>query len=258
MNQTWDRILLKTHIESGSPEVTYCQLNDYQPNQHTQLAINYYDMPIFGSYRSLWKDAKLGWVLSLRTTKAVINRFMLETNISAISLHKLLEQHCDVSKHHALFHSQLALFSVNGYRGKSTSWLNFYHVNQVQAGSKRRLIITLKDGFNYEFKRVAPNIEGRIGESLRMHHTVRGIAKALHVHLGQAIVCNHELRQLNHLRDGEAYIALERVTAFFNTKLHCQTQLECLRHLAEDMALELNDQELRSYGKLADKNNSLY
>lgn len=258
MNQTWDRVLLKSHIESDSPEVPYRKLNDYQPSQHTQLVINYYDMPIFGVYQSLWKDAKLGWVLIPRTTKAVINRFMLEANVSAISLHKLLEQHCHVSKHHVLFQSQLTLFSVNGYRGKSTSWLNFYHVNQAKAVSKRGLCITLKDGFSYEFKRVAPNIEGRIGESLRMHHTVRGIAKALHLHLGQAIACNHELRQLNHLRDGQAYIDLERVTTLFNIRLHRQTQLECLRQLADDMELQLNDKELRGYAKLADKNNSIY
>lgn len=258
MVQTWNRMLLKDHIEAGSSEVVYHKMNDYKLSRHTQLAINYHDDPILGEYCSLWKDAELGWVLSSRTTKAVINRFMIETNISIITLHKTLEHQCQVSKHHVLFKSQFVLFSVNGYRGKSTSWFNFHHLAEAKAIPKRRLLIILKDGFNYEFKRVAPNIEGRIGEALRMHDTVMDMTKALYSHLGEVIARNQELHQLKHLREGQVRISLKRAVAFFNSYLHRQTQLDCLRLLADDLEIQLTNKDLHGYTKQADKNNSLY
>lgn len=224
MVQTWNRMLLKDHIEADSSEVVYRKMDDYKPNQHTQLAINYHDDPILGEYCSLWKDAELGWVLSSRTTKAVINRFMLE-------------HQCQVSKHHVLFKSQLVLFSVSGYRGKSTSWFNFHHLAEAKAASKRCLLIILKDGFNYEFKRVEPNIEGRIGEALRMHDTVMDMTKALYSHLEEVIACNQELHQLKYLREGQVRISLKRAVAFFNSYL----QLDCLRLLGDDLEIQLTD-----------------
>ncbi len=258
MVQTWNRILLKSYIERKSSAVPYRRIMGYQPNSHTQLVISYHDIPILGRYQSLWRDDELGWVLGRHTTKAVINRFMAETSLSAISLHQSLERHCRVSKHHVLFENQLALFSVNGYRGSSTSWTNLYHVSQMEALARRHLHVNLKDGFSYEFDQVSPNIEGRIGEALRMQKTVLELVRALHQHLGRVVAVNENLGQLNHLRDGQVEISLEQASNIFNYQLHRQTQLECLNQLAHDMDLQLSDKELLHYARNADKKHSLY
>lgn len=258
MVQIWNRMLLKSHIETRSGAVPYRRIIGYQPNSHTQLAISYHDVPILGGYQALWRDDELGWVLGRHTTKSVINRFMAETSLSAMSLHQLLERQCQVSKHHVLFENQVVLFSVNGYRGSSTSWVNLYHVSQMEALAKRHLRVNLKDGFTYEFDQVSPNIEGRIGEALRMQKSVLELVRSLHAHLGQALTVNEDLRQLNHLRDGQVEISLEQAANIFNYQLHRQTQLDCLKYLARDMDLQLSDKELLHYARNADKKHSLY